>query len=167
MQRVRRKTPSHIQLVVDLILCHRIARRWTENPIDWTVVITQLSKPLLDSFDRGISRRRTIIGCSVIVRLNASVVAVRISTSGRGVIVRLNVSVVIVRIVVAGVIRQVIPREESGIQSTPEAVVKNKEPMVEEMRVPPVPVAVPPISVMPFSDMVRSSVQSPVYTCSR
>src|SRR6266542_4345852 len=113
MQRVRRKTPSHIQLVVDLILCHRIARRWTENPIDWTVVITQLSKPLLRSFDRGISHRRTIIG--------------------RGVIVRLNVSVVIVRIVVAGVIRQVIPREESAIQSEPEAAIKNKEPIVEEM----------------------------------
>src|SRR6266567_428988 len=144
MQRVRRKTPSHIQLVVDLILCDRIARRWTENPIDWTVVITQLSKPLLGSFHRGISHRRTI--------------------SGRGVIVRLNVSVVIVRIVVAGVIRQVIPREESGIQSAPEAVVKNKEPIVEEMRMPPVPVAVPPISVMPFSDVVRSSVQSPVYS---
>src|SRR5205807_5966790 len=146
MQRVRRKTPGYIQLLVDLIVCHHIARRRTEDSIDWTVVITQLSKPLLDSFDRGISRRRTIIGCSVIVRLNASVVAVRISTSGRGVIVRLNVSVVIVRIVVAGVIRQVIPRKESGIQSAPEAIVKNKEPIVEEVCMSPVPVAVPPIS---------------------
>src|SRR6266700_1320388 len=157
MQRVRRKTPGYIQLVVDLIVCHRIARCWTENPIDWTVVITQLSKPLLGSFDRGISHRRTIIGRSVIVRLNAGVVTVRIGTSRRGVIVRLNVSVVIVRIVIAGVIRQVIPREESGIQSAPEAVVKNKEPIVKEMCMPPVPVAVP-ISVMPFSDVVPSPV---------
>jgi hypothetical protein len=31
----------------------------------------------------------------------------------------------------------------------------------------PVPVAVPPIGVMPFSDVVRSPVQSPVYSCSR
>src|SRR6266446_2423788 len=133
-------------MVVDLILGHRIARRWTENPVDWTVVITQLSKPLLGTLDGGISHRRTI--------------------SGRGVIVRLNVGVVTVRISIAGVIRQVIPREESGIQSAPEAVVKNKEPIVEEMRMPPVPVAVP-VSVMTFSDVVRSSVQSPVYSCSR
>src|SRR5439155_26751432 len=120
-----------------------------------------------DSLDRGgIRHLRTIIGRGVIVWLKAGVVTVRIGTSGRGVIVRLNVSVVIVRIVVAGVIRQVVPWEESGIQSEPEAVVKNKEPIVEEMRMPPVPVAVPPISVMPFSDVVRSSVQSPVYSCS-
>src|SRR5438874_10150651 len=108
----------------------------------------------------------TTIGRGVIVRLNAGVVTVLIGTSGRGVIVRLNVSVVIVRIVVAGVIRQVIPREESGIQSEPEAVVKNKEPIVEEMGMPPVPVAVP-ISVMTFSDVVPSLVQSPVCSCSR
>jgi len=35
----------------------------------------------------------------------------------------------------------------------------NKEPIVEEMCMPPVPVAVP-ISVMTFSDMVRSPIQS-------
>src|SRR5438105_1805136 len=90
MQRVRRKTPGYIQLVVDLILCDRIARRRAENSVDWTVVITQLSKPLLGSFDGGISHRCTIIGCSVIVRLNTGVVTVRIGTSRRGVIVRLN-----------------------------------------------------------------------------
>src|SRR4029077_10388976 len=148
------------------ILCQRVARRRTENSIDWTVVITQLSKPLLGSFDRGIRHRRTIGGRSVILRLNASVVTVRIGTRGRCVIVRLNVSVVIVRIVVASVIWQGIPREKSGIQSAPEAVVKNKEPIVEEMCMAPVPVAVP-ISVMAFSDVIRSSVQSPVYSCSR
>ena len=157
MQRVRRKTPGYIQLVVDLILCDRIARRRAENSVDWTVVITQLSKPLLGSFDGGISHRCTIIGRSVIVRLNTGVVTVRIGTSRRGVIVRLNVSVVIVRIVVAGVIRQVIPREESSIQSAPEAVVKNKEPIVEEVGMPPVPVAVP-ICAMTFSNVVRSPV---------
>src|SRR5438132_8400207 len=157
MQRVRRKTPGYIQLLVDLILCHRIARRRTENSIDWTVVITQLSKPLLGSLHRGISHRRTIIGRSVIVRLNAGVVTVRIGTSRRGVIVRLNVSVVIVRIIVAGVIRQVIPREESSIQSAPEAVVENKEPSVQEVGIPPVPVAVP-ICAMTFSNVVRSPV---------
>jgi hypothetical protein len=37
---------------------------------------------------------------------------------------------------------------------------------VEEMCMPPVPVAVP-ISVMAFSDVVRSSVQSAVCSCSR
>src|SRR3954462_3939242 len=153
-------------MLVHLIFRPRLACRRTENSVDWTAVITELGELCLDSLDRGISHRRTIIGRSVIVRLSAGVVTVRIGTSGDGVIVRLNVSVVIVRIVVAGVIRQVVPREESGIQSAPEAVVKNKEPIVEEMRMPPVPVAVPPISVMPFSDVVRSSVQSPVYSCS-
>src|SRR5207253_6507172 len=125
-----------------------------------------LSKPLLGTFDRSISHLGTTSGRIVIVRLNTGVETVRIGTIGRGVIVRLNVSVVIVRIVIAGVIRQVIPREESIIQSEPEAVVKNKEPIVKEMCMPPVPVAVP-ISVMTFSDMVRSPVQSPVCSCSR
>jgi hypothetical protein len=37
---------------------------------------------------------------------------------------------------------------------------------VEEMGMPPVPVAVP-ISVMTFSDVVPSPVQSPVCNCSR
>jgi hypothetical protein len=37
---------------------------------------------------------------------------------------------------------------------------------VEEMGVPPVPVAVP-ISFMTFSDVVPSPVQSPVCSCSR
>src|SRR4029077_4785452 len=134
--------------------------------IDWTLVITELGELCLDSLDRGISHRRAIICRGVIVRLNAAVVIVRIGVSGRGVIVRLNVSVVIVRIVVVGVIGQVIPREESSIQSEPEAVVKNKEPIVEEMGMPAVPVAVP-ICVMTFSDVVSSPVQSPVYTCSR
>src|SRR5438477_5122635 len=154
------------------MLCYRIGRRRTEDRVDWTVVITELGELCLDSLDRGgISHRRTIIGRGVIVRgvivrLNAGVVIVRIGISGRRVVVRLNVSVVIVRIVVAGVIWQVIPREESGIQSAPEAVVKNKEPIVEEMCMPPVPVAVP-ICVMTFSDVVRPPVQSPVYSLSR
>ena len=173
LQHVGRKTPGYLEVLVDLILCDRIARSRTENSIDWTVVITELGELRLDGLDRGISHRRAIIGRGVIVRgrgvivrLNASVVTVRIIINGRDVIVRLNVSVVIVRIVVAGVIRQVIPRVESGIQSEPEAVVKNKEPIVEEMGMPPVPVAVP-ISVMTFSDVVRSPVQSAVCNCSR
>ena len=129
-----------------MIFRHRVTRRRSENAIDWTVVIAQLSKPLLGSFDRGIRRRRSV--------------------SGRIVIVRLNVSGVIIRIVVTGIIRQVIPRIESGIQSEPEAVVKNKEPVAEEVCMPPVPVAVP-ICIMALRDVVRSPVQSPVYACSR
>jgi hypothetical protein len=79
-----------------LILRQRVTRRRPENAIDWTVVITELGKPRLDSLDRRISRRRASIDV-------------------RGVIVRLNVRVVVVRIVVVGVIRQVIPWKESVI----------------------------------------------------
>ena len=79
-----------------MIFRHRVTRRRSENAIDWTVVIAQLSKPLLGSFDRGIRCRGTVI-------------------NGLGVIVRLTVRVVIVGVVVVGVIRQVISRVESVI----------------------------------------------------
>src|SRR2546430_17680809 len=115
------------------MLSHRIAHRRAESSSAGPFATTSWSKPLLGSFDRGIRRRRSVSGRIVIVRLNASVVTVRIGTSRRGTIVRLNVSGVIIRIVVTGIIRQVIPGIESGIQSEPEAVVKNKEPVVEEM----------------------------------
>src|SRR4029453_16138397 len=107
------------------------------------------------------SHRRTISGRNVIVWLNASVVTIQRGIIRRGVIVRLNVSVVIVWIVIAGVIRQVIPREEPIIESEPEAVVKNKEPIVKEVGMPPVPVAVP-ISVMTFGHVVCPPVHPPV-----
>ena len=105
-----------------MIIRHRVTRRRSENAVDWAVVIAQLSKPLLGSFDRGISRRGTVI-------------------IGPRVIVRLIVCVVIVGVVVVGVIRQVIPRVEPVIQSEPEAVVKNKEVAVIEMGMPPIPIA--------------------------
>src|SRR6266496_2169397 len=74
-----------------------MARRRTENSIDWAVVITELAQFCLNGLDRAISRR-FISGRGVIVRLSASVVSVRIVTSGRGVILRLNVRVVVVRV---------------------------------------------------------------------
>ena len=79
-----------------MILRQRVTRRRTENAIDWTVVITELSKPRLDSLDRRVSYRDTVIN-----RL--------------GVIVRLNVRVVIVWVIVVGVIRQLVPWKESVI----------------------------------------------------
>src|SRR5205823_13586168 len=127
------------QLVGDLVLRHRVTRRRSENAVDWAVVIAQLRELRLDSLDRGISRRNTVI-------------------TGFRVIVRLILCVVIVGVVVVSVIRQVIPRIESGIKPKPEAVVKDKEPIVEEMGMPPVPVAVP-ICVMTFSDVAHSASQ--------
>ena len=79
-----------------MIVRQRVTRRWTENAIDWTVVITELGKPPLDSLDCRVSYRGTVI-------------------NRPGVIVRLNVRVVIVWIIVVGVIRQVVPWKESGI----------------------------------------------------
>jgi hypothetical protein len=107
-----------------LIICQRVTGCRSENAIDWTVVIAQLSKPLLGSFDRGISRWDTVI-------------------SGIRVIVWLIVCVVIVRVVVVSVIGKVIPREIPIIQPPPEAVVKDKEPIVKEVGMPSVPVVVP------------------------
>ena len=77
-----------------MIFRHRVTRRRSENAIDWTLVIALLGKLLLGSFDRGISRRDTVI-----IR----------------VIVRLTIRIVIVWVVVVGVIRQVIPWIESWI----------------------------------------------------
>jgi len=99
-----------------------------------------LSELRLDGLDRRISRWDTII-------------------NGLRIIVRLTIRVVIVWVVVVSVIRQVIPWKESVIEPEPEAVVKNEEPIVEEVGMPPVP-AVVPISVMAFSDVVRPPVQS-------
>ena len=79
-----------------MIFRQRVTRRRTENAIDRPGIIAQLSKLRLDGFNRRIRCRDTVIN-----RL--------------GVIVRPNVGVVIVWIVVVGVIRQVVPREESGI----------------------------------------------------
>src|SRR5438128_1174017 len=151
LQRVRRKASRDREMCVDLIVRQRIARQLVENAIDWTVVITELGKPRLDSLDRRIRLRDTIInGRGIVVRLNAAVI-VRLNA---GVIVRLRVSVVIVGVVVVGVIRQVIPRVKSVIQSEPETVEKDKEATVVKVGMPPVPIAVP-ICLMTFSDVVR------------
>ena len=130
-----------------MIIRHRVTRRRSENAIDWTIVIAQLSKLLLGSFDRGISRWDTVI-------------------NGLRVIVRLTVCVVIVRVVVVGVIRKVIPRVESVIQSAPEATDKDKEATVIKMGMSPIPVAVP-VCLMTFGDMIRPPVQSALRKCSR
>jgi hypothetical protein len=61
------------------------------------------------------------------------------------------VILVVVRIVIAVRIKPV-------IQSEPETVVKNKEPIAEEVATPPVPVAVPICSVT-FGDMTHSSIE--------
>src|SRR4029077_10952596 len=51
----------------------------------------------------------------------------------------LIVSVIILVVVRIVIVVRIIP----GIESQPETVVKNKEPIAEEMAMPPVPVAVP------------------------
>src|SRR5205807_1484769 len=59
------------------------------------------------------------------------------------------------RIWIGGLIVSVIiPR----IRPKPEAVVKNKEPIAEEMDMPPVPVAMP-ICIVTFDDMSHSSIE--------
>src|SRR6476660_2960761 len=58
---------------------------------------------------------------------------------------------VVVRIVI---VVRIIP----GIQSKPETVVKDKEPMVEEVAMVPVPVAVP-VCIVTFDDTAHSSIE--------
>ncbi len=68
--------------------------------------------------------------------------------------------IVIVWIVVVGVIRKVVPREKSGIQSAPEAVDKDKEVTVVKMCMASIPIPVP-IAVMTREDVVANA-QSPL-----
>src|SRR5882724_4951139 len=61
----------------------------------------------------------------------------------------------IVSVIILVVVRIVIiPR----IRPKPEAVVKNKEPIAEEMHMPPVPVAMP-ICIVTFDDMAHSPIE--------
>src|SRR6266487_4537604 len=121
----------------DLILCHRIAHERAVNPVDWAVVIAELRELLLNGGDRWVNHRRiTVYVLIIIVRLNVGVIA----------------GIVVVRVIVVGVVRVVVPREEPVIQSTPEAVDKNKEAIAEEVRMTPIPIAVP-ILIVTFSDM--------------
>ena len=121
----------------DLILCHCIAHERAINPVDWTAIIAQLRKLLLNRGDRRINHRRiTVYILIIIVRLNVGVIA----------------RIVVVRVIVVGVVWVVVPREEPVIQSTPEAIDENKEAIVEEVRMTPVPIAVP-ILIVTFSDM--------------
>jgi hypothetical protein len=65
----------------------------------------------------------------------------------------------IVSVIILVVVRIVIVvRIKPGIQSEPETVVKNKEPIVEEVAMVPVPVAVP-ICIVTFGDMAHSSIE--------
>ena len=64
------------------------------------------------------------------------------------------VSVIILVVVGIVIIVRIIP----GIQSEPETVVKNKEPIVREVTMMPVPVAVP-IRIVTFDDAAHSSIE--------
>src|SRR5437867_7710649 len=64
----------------------------------------------------------------------------------------------IVSIIILGVVRIVIVRIIPVIQSEPQTVVKNKEPIVEEVATPPVPIAVP-ICIVTFDDTGHSSIE--------
>src|SRR4030095_7524311 len=121
----------------DLILCHRIAHERAVNPVDWAVIIAQLHELLLNGGDRWVNHRRIAVDVLVIiVRLNIGVIA----------------GIVVVRIVIVGVVWVVVPREEPIIQSTPEAIDKDEEAIVEEVGMMPIPIAMP-ICVVAFSDM--------------
>ena len=101
LQHVGRQTSGYIEVLGDLILRHRITRRWTENAIGWTVVIALLSELRLDGLDRGIRHRDTVI---VISGLGVIVIVLR------------NVSsVVVIWVIIVAVVRIVIPREKPGI----------------------------------------------------
>src|SRR6266478_8204843 len=68
---------------------------------------------------------------------------------------RIWIGGLIVSVIILVVVRIVIvPR----IRPKPEAVVKNKEPIAEEMAMPPVPVAVP-ICIVTFDDTAHSSIE--------
>ena len=102
----------------DLILRYRIAHERAVNPVDWAAIIAQLRKLLLNRGDRRINHRRiTVYVLIIIVRLNVGVIA----------------GIVVVRVVIVGVVRVVIPREKSRIEPEPEAIVKDKEAIVEEV----------------------------------
>ena len=121
----------------NLILCYRITHERAVNPVDWAAIIAQLRKLLLNGGDRWVNHRRiTVYVLIIIVWLNVGVIA----------------GIVVVRIVIVGVVWVVVPGEKPVIQSTPEAIDKDKEAIVEEMRMPSVPIAVP-ILVVTFSDM--------------
>src|SRR5205823_8960591 len=121
----------------DLILCDRITHERAVNPVDWAAIIAQLRKLLLNGGDRWINHRRiTVYVLIIIVWLNVGVIA----------------GIVVVRIVIVGVIWVVVPGEKPVIQSTPEAIDKDKEAIVEEMGMTPIPIIVPILVVM-FSDM--------------
>src|SRR6266576_7265328 len=64
------------------------------------------------------------------------------------------VSVIILVVVRIVIVVRIIP----GIQSKPETVVKDKEPIVEEMAMVPVPITVP-ISIVMFDDTAHSSIE--------
>jgi hypothetical protein len=68
---------------------------------------------------------------------------------------RIWIGGLIVSVIILIVVRIVIiPR----IKPEPEAVVKNKEPIAEEMGMPPIPVAVP-ICIVTFDDLTHSSIE--------
>src|SRR6476661_5233159 len=69
--------------------------------------------------------------------------------------IRGRIGSVIILVVVRIVI---VVRIKPGIQSKPETVVKDKEPIVEEVAMVPVPVAVP-ICIVTFDDTAHSSIE--------
>src|SRR6266513_6210813 len=64
----------------------------------------------------------------------------------------------IVSVIILVVVRIVIVVRIIPVQSKPETVVKDKEPIAEEMAMPPVPVVVP-ICIVTFDDTAHSSIE--------
>jgi hypothetical protein len=100
-----------------LITGQRGAGVSTEEPINRSTVVAELSKIVLNSADGRVGL-----------------------LSGVARIIRFNVGIVIVGIVVVGVIRIEIPRIISVIQTYPEGAVPAEPVAVEEMRVASVPI---------------------------
>src|SRR6266550_3449470 len=97
LQHVGRQTPGYVEVLGDLVFCDGVTRSRTEKAIGWAVVIAQLSELRLHGLNRGVSHRYSVIngpGVIVIVLRNVS-------------------NGVIIWVVIAGVIRQVVPRKES------------------------------------------------------
>jgi hypothetical protein len=110
-------------------------------------------QPVLALITRdGHARLRAVnpVDCAAIVTLPGQV---RLDDTDRR--HRIWVGGLIVSVIILVVVRIVIILR---IRPKPEAVVKNKEPIAEEMDMPPVPVAMP-ICIVTFDDMAHSSIE--------
>src|SRR5437899_10960318 len=111
----------------DLIFRYCIAHERAVNPVDWAAIIVQLRKLLLNGGDRWINHRRiTVYVLIIIVWLNVGVI----------------VGIVVVRVVIVGVVWVVVPGEVHVIQSAPGTIDKDTEAIVEDVRMPSIPIDV-------------------------